>query len=135
MGKRKAKNWQYKAKAEKRVDPGAIFAARMAAYQVAEEMRIRKAAAESEVVGSMMQEYTESVENWFYGLMALALHDEGWGAKRILRVMERIRDYHAEMNDPDFGDYDLWKVVRDEVKLDFDPGGKGLVRWEGRNDG
>lgn len=131
MGRRKVKNWQYRKRPaeEKRIDPGIAYALTMAQYQVDEERKIRRAIATDNAVHQIQRDYTEGVANWFYGLLALALHDEGWGAKRILRVQERIRDYHAEYNDPDFGDFDLWQVVRDEVGLDFDPGECGMRRW------
>lgn len=132
MGKKKVKNWQYKKRPaeDRRIDPGLAYAMTMAQYQVDEERKIRRAIATDNVVHNIQRDYTEGVANWFYGLMALALHDEGWGAKRILRVQERIRDYHAEYNDPNFGDFDLWQVVRDEVGLDFDPGECGMRRWK-----
>lgn len=131
MGRKKVKNWQYRKRPaeEKRIDPGIAYALTMAQYQVDEERKIRRAIATDNAVHQIQRDYTEGVANWFYGLLALALHDEGWGAKRILRVQERIRDYHAEYNDPDFGDFDLWQVVRDEVGLDFDPGECGMRRW------
>ena len=129
MGKKKVKNWQYK-KPEKRITPGLQYAVTMAQYQAAKEREIRDRMAVDKAVQEVQKSYTESVENWFYGLLALALHDEGWGAKRILRVEERIRDYFAEYNSPDFGDFDLWQVVRDEVGLDFDPGECGMRRWK-----
>lgn len=131
MGRKKVKNWQYRKRPaeEKRIDPGIAYALTMAQYQVDEERKIRRAIATDNAVHQIQRDYTEGVANWFYGLLALALHDEGWGAKRILRVQDRIRDYHAEYNDPDFGDFDLWQVVRDEVGLDFDPGECGMRRW------
>lgn len=137
MGRRKVKNWQYRKRPaeEKRIDPGLAYALTMAQYQVDEERKIRRAIATDNAVHQIQRDYTEGVANWFYGLLALALHDEGWGAKRILRVQERIRDYHAEYNDPDFGDFDLWQVVRDEVGLDFDPGECGMRRWKSMKEG
>jgi hypothetical protein len=137
MGKKKVKNWQYRKRPteEKRIDPGLAYAMTMAQMQVDEEKRIRKAIAVDNVVHDIQKDYTEGVANWFYGLLALALHDEGWGAKRILRVEERVRDYFAEYNSPDFGDFDLWQVVRDEVGLDFDPGECGMRRWKSMKEG
>jgi hypothetical protein len=137
MGKKKVKNWQYKKRPReaREVDPGLAYAMTMAQYQVDEERKIRRAIATDNVVHDIQKDYTEGVENWFYGLLALALHDEGWGAKRILRVEERIRDYFAEYNSPDFGDFDLWQVVRDEVGLDFDPGECGMKRWKSMKEG
>lgn len=137
MGKKKVKNWQYKKRPheERKVDPGLAYALTMAQYQVDEERKIRRAIATDNVVHSIQRDYTEGVANWFYGLLALALHDEGWGAKRILWVQERIRDYHAEYNDPEFGDFDLWQVVRDEVGLDFDRGECGMRRWKSMKEG
>lgn len=132
MGKKKARNWQYKPKEQeqRRFDPGLAYAMEMARLQAEEEKRIRMAMALSNEVQRVQTDYTTGVANWFYGLLALALHDEGWGAKRILRVQERIRDYHAEYNSPEFGDFDLWQVVRDEVGLDFDPGAVEMHRWK-----
>ena len=137
MGKKKTRNWQYKPKPQQdsRIDPGIAYAMTMAQYQVDEEKKIRRAIATDNVVHDIQRDYTEGVANWFYGLLALALHDEGWGAKRILRVEERIRDYFAEYNSPDFGDFDLWQVVRDEVGLDFDPGECGMRRWKSMKEG
>lgn len=132
MGRLKRKKWQYEKKPieKKRIDPGLAYAMEMAKYQVDEEKRIRKFCAASKEVAKMQTEYTEDVEYWFYGLLALALHDEGWGAKRIVRVQERIRDYHKEYNDPNFGAVDLWQIVRDEVGLDLDPGEMTYKRWK-----
>ena len=131
MGRKKVRPWQpKKPKQGAHVAPGLQYAITMASYQAEREKQIRERLAVDNVVHEIQKDYTEGVANWFYGLMALALHDEGWGAKRILRVQERIRDYHAEYNSPDFGDFDLWQVVRDEVKLDFDPGECGMKRWQ-----
>ena len=129
MGKKRVKNWQYK-KPEKRIDPGLAYAMTMAQYQVEEERKIRKIIATDNVVNQIQKDYTEDVEYWFYALLALALHDEGWGAKRIVRVQERIRDYHREYNDPNFGSVDLWQIVRDEVGLELDPGEMTYKRWK-----
>lgn len=132
MSKRKRTNWQYTPKKpeKRRFDPGLAYAMEMARIQADEQARIRKAIAVDREVERLMRENTEDVADWFYGLLALALHDEGFGAKRILRVQERIRDYHAEYNDPEFGPFDLWQVVRDEVGLDFDPGEVAMKRWK-----
>lgn len=131
MGRKKVRPWQpKKPKQEAHVTPGLQYAITMASYQAEREKQIRERLAVDNVVHEIQKDYTEGVANWFYGLLALALHDEGWGAKRILRVEERIRDYFAEYNSPDFGDFDLWQVVRDEVGLDFDPGECGMKRWQ-----
>ena len=117
-GKRKRRDWQYKRKPQeepKHIPPGLQYAMAMAQYQAQEEMAAMKAVAVSKEVGRIQREYSEGVANWYFGLMALALHDEGFGAKRILRVCERINDYHNELDSPDFGPFDLWKVVEEEV--------------------
>ncbi len=133
MGKLKRRKWQYEKKPSekpKHVAPGLQYALEMAKYQVEEERKIRKIIATDNVVNQIQKDYTEDVEYWFYALLALALHDEGWGAKRIVRVQERIRDYHREYNDPNFGAVDLWQIVRDEVGLDLDPGEMTYKRWK-----
>ena len=111
-----------KPSAPKHVPPGMQYALTLANEQLHLEREIRKRMAADNVTSQVQKEYTLDVEDWFFALMALALHDEGWGAKRILRVAERIRDWHREMNDPNFGPLDLWAMVRDEVGLEFDPG-------------
>ena len=133
MGKLKRRKWQYEKKLPekpKHVAPGLQYALEMAKYQVEEERKIRKIIATDNVVNQIQKDYTEDVEYWFYALLALALHDEGWGAKRIVRVQERIRDYHREYNDQTFGAVDLWQIVRDEVGLDLDPGEMTYKRWK-----
>lgn len=134
MGKRKRHNWQYKPKEEtpRRVAPGLAYAMELAKVQAEEQVRIRKAIAMDREVGRLMRDNTEDVADWFFQLMALALKDEGFGAKRILRVCEKIRDYHNEMNDPDFGPYDLAAIVREETGLEYDPGEVTLKRWQER---
>ncbi len=134
MGKLKRRKWQYEKKPPekpKHIAPGLQYALEMAKYQVEEERKIRKIIATDNVVNQIQKDYTEDVEYWFYALLALALHDEGWGAKRIVRVQERIRDYHREYNDPNFGAVDLWQIVRDEVGLELDPGEMTYKRWKG----
>ncbi len=130
MGKRKVKNWR--PKKPERKAPGIDYALTMANYQRDREKEIRENKAVQKVVNDLQEQWTDGVVNWFYGLLALALHDEGWGAKRILRVVERIRDYHKEYNDPDFGDFDLWQVVQDEVGLELVPGDLRMQKWEER---
>lgn len=135
MSKLKRHKWQYEKKPKeqpKRVAPGLAYAMEMAKYQSDEEKRIRQLCAVDKEVERIQRGYSEDVAYWFYALMALALHDEGWGAKRILRVQERIRDYHREYNDPNFGPMDLWSLVRNEVGLDFDPGEIAYKRWKER---
>ena len=133
MGKLKRRKWQYEKKPPekpKHVAPGLQYALEMAKYQVEEERKIRKIIATDNVLNQIQKDYTEDVEYWFYALLALALHDEGWGAKRIVRVQERIQDYHREYNNPNFGAVDLWQIVRDEVGLELDPGEMTYKRWK-----
>ncbi len=135
MGKHKRRNWQYKPKEpeRRRVDPGLAYAMELARVQAEEEVKIRKAIAMDKEVGRLMMENTSDVGDWFFQLMALALKDEGFGAKRILRVCEKIRDYHNELNDPDFGPYELAEIVRRETGLEYDPGEVTLKRWQTRD--
>lgn len=112
----------------KHIPPGLQYAIYMASAQYQDERAARSIMAANKAVSEMQRRHAVATENWFYALMALALHDEGFGAKRILRVCERIRDWHNELNDPEYSDVNIWEKVADEVGLAFDPGIDGMVK-------
>lgn len=57
--------------------------------------------------------------DWTYGCMALALHRmHGWGAKRISKFLEFLEVTRAELIDQGLYSYQIWDIVRKEIKLD-----------------
>ena len=114
----------------RQLPPGIQYAMTMASAQFEAEKAARKIIATDKVVDELQRAHMIATENWMYGLMALALHDEGFGAKRILRVCEKIRDWHRELNSEEFSDFDLWGQVAKETGLAFDPDNDTMKRIE-----
>lgn len=124
MGKLKTKDWQYKSKPKKEVDPGLLSAVNLAMVEWNTRKTVAKKMAVNKEVNDILKANSMQVSNeftdWDYGCAALALHRRyGYDAEECGEFLTEIQDITRDCVSSGMNHEDIWDLVRDEIVLDI----------------
>ena len=124
MGKLKTKDWQYKSKPKKEVDPAVAAAVRLATLEWSTKKTVAKKMAVNKQVNDILRDNAMQVSNeftdWDYGCAALALHRRyGYDAEECGEFLTLMQDITRDCVSSGMDHEDIWDLVRDEIGLDI----------------